>query len=69
MPSWNSQLFHLFTVAVCGLLGIFCRQLHSFGSLSYEMSLASTKASCPQNATKCFVFQFPVPCVFLKDIQ
>jgi hypothetical protein len=43
--------------------------IHSFCSLSYDRSVASSKASSPQGAIKCFLFQFTVSSLFLKAIQ
>jgi hypothetical protein len=42
---------------------------HSFCSLSYDKSIASSKASSPQGAIQCFLFKFPVSSRFLKVIQ
>ena len=41
----------------------------SFCSLSYDRSVASSKASSPQSAIQCFLFQFTVSSLFLKVIQ
>jgi hypothetical protein len=43
--------------------------LISFCSLSYDRSVASSKASSPQGAIYLFLFQFPVSSLFLKVIQ
>jgi hypothetical protein len=41
---------------------------HSFSSLSYDRSIASSKESSPQSAIYRFLLQFPVPSRFLKAI-
>ena len=43
--------------------------IHPFRSLSYDRSIASYKATSPQSPMKRFLFQFPVPCHFLKVTQ
>jgi hypothetical protein len=48
-------------VLICGF--------HSFSSLSYDRSKASSKASSPHSAIKSFVFQMRVSSPFLKVIQ
>jgi hypothetical protein len=40
---------------------------HSFCSLSYDRSIASSKASSPQGAILCFLFQFPVSSLSLRS--
>jgi hypothetical protein len=42
---------------------------HSFRRLPYDRPVASSKASSPQGAIWCFLFQFPVSSHFLKDVQ
>ena len=37
-----------------------CSRYYSFCSVSYNRSVASSKASSPQRAIYCFIFQFPV---------
>jgi hypothetical protein len=41
----------------------------SFSSLSYDRSVASSKANSPHGAIQCSPFQFPVHSLFLKVIQ
>jgi hypothetical protein len=48
---------------------VFHSFIHSFRSLSYDISTASSNASYPQSAIWCFLFQFAVPSRFLKVIQ
>jgi hypothetical protein len=43
--------------------------IHSFSSLSYDTSKASSKASSPHNAIQRFLFQMRVSSPFLKVIQ
>ena len=43
--------------------------LYSLCGLSYDMCIASKKASSPQGAIQCFLFQFPISSLFLKIIQ
>ena len=43
--------------------------LHSFSSLSYHRSKASSKASCPRSGIQSFLFQMRVSSPFLKVIQ
>jgi len=43
--------------------------IHLFCSQSHDRSRASSKANSTQTAIYCFLFQFPVPCIFLKVIQ
>ena len=51
-------------------MNIFCLiLLHSFSSLSYDRSKASSKASSPHSAIQSFLFQMRVPTPFLKVIQ
>jgi len=38
-------------------------------TLSYDRSIASSKASCPQSATWCFLVLFIVACRFLKFLH
>ena len=42
---------------------------HSFSSLSYDRSKASSKASSPHSAIQSFLLQMRVPSPFLKVIQ
>ena len=42
---------------------------HSFSSLSYDRSKASSKASSPYSAIQSFLFQMRVSSPFLKVIQ
>jgi hypothetical protein len=42
---------------------------HSFSSLPYDSSKASSKASSPHNAIQSFLFQMRVTSPFLKVIQ
>jgi hypothetical protein len=42
---------------------------HSFSSLSYDRSKASSKASCPHSTIQSFLFQMRVSSPFLKVIQ
>jgi len=47
-----------------------CRiSFHSFSSLSYDRSKASSKASSPQSAIQSFLFQMRVSSPFFKVIQ
>ena len=43
--------------------------IHSFSSLSYDRSKASSKASSPHSAIQSFLFQMRVSSPFLKVIQ
>jgi len=43
--------------------------IHSFSSLSYDRSKASSKASSPHSAIQSFLFQMRVAPPFLKVIQ
>jgi hypothetical protein len=43
--------------------------IHSFSSLSYDRSKASSKASCPHSAIQSFLFQMRVSSPFLRVIQ
>ena len=43
--------------------------IHSFGSLSYDRSKASSKASSPHSAIQSFLLQMRVSSPFLKAIQ
>jgi len=43
--------------------------VHSFSSLSYDRSKASSKASCPHSAIYSFLLQMTVSSPFLKVIQ
>ena len=52
------------TVAMRSLLLI-----HSFSSLSYDRSKASSKTSSPHSAIQSFLFQMRVSSPFLKVIQ
>ena len=45
------------------------RYIHSFSSLSYDRSKASSKASSPHSAIQSFIFQMRVSSPFLKVIQ
>ena len=45
------------------------QQCHSFSSLSYDRSEASSKASSPHSAIQSFLFQMRVSSYFLKVIQ
>jgi len=45
------------------------RSTHSFCSLSYHRSRASSKANSPYSAIYCFLLQFPGPALFLKVIN
>ena len=47
---------------------VFC-EIHSFSSLSYDRSKASSKASSPHSASQSFLFQMRVSSPFLKVIQ
>jgi hypothetical protein len=40
--------------------------IHSFRSLSYDRFIASSKASSPQGAIKCFFLQFPITIMHVK---
>ena len=42
--------------------------LHSFRSLPYDRSIISSKASSPQSAIQCFLFEFPISSLVLKII-
>ena len=44
-------------------------RIHSFSSLSYDRSKASSKASSPHSAIQSFLFQMRVSSPFLKVIQ
>ena len=44
-------------------------EIHSFSSLSYDRSKASSKASSPHSAIQSFLFQMRVSSPFLKVIQ
>ena len=46
-----------------------CRFIHSFSSLSYDRSKASSKASSSHSAIQSFLFQMRVSSPFLKVIQ
>jgi len=46
-----------------------CIIIHSFSSLSYDRSKASSKSSSPHSAIQSFLFQMRVSCPFLKLIQ
>ena len=48
---------------------IFETFIHSFSSLSYDRSKASSKASSPHSAIQSFLFQMRVSSPFLKVIQ
>ena len=52
---------------VCIISGLF--HSHSFSSLSYDRSKASSKASSPHSAIQSFLFQMRVSSPFLKVIQ
>ena len=43
--------------------------IHSFSSLSYDRSKASSKASSPHSANQSFLLQMRVSSPFLKAIQ
>ena len=43
--------------------------IHSFSSLSYDRSKASSKASSPHSAIQSFLFQMTASSPFLKVIQ
>ena len=43
--------------------------VNSFSSPSYDSSIGSSKASSPQGAILCFLFQFPAASRLLKVIQ
>ena len=43
--------------------------IHSFSSLSYDRSKASSKASSPHSAIQSFLFQMRVSSTFFKVIQ
>ena len=72
-------LFVLFCVLfVCKCVLYYCHRvttqlqlinIHSFSSLSYDRSKASSKASSPHSATQSFLFQMRVSSPFLKVIQ
>ena len=57
-----------FVDAVC-VLSAFKNHHHSFSSLSYDRSKASSKASSPHSAIQSFLFQMRVSSPFLKVIQ
>jgi hypothetical protein len=46
-----------------------CVFIHSFSSLSYDRSKASSKASSPRSAIQSFLLQMRVSSPFLKVIQ
>ena len=46
-----------------------CCFIHSFSSLSYDRSKASSKASSPHSAIQSLLFQMRVSSPFLKVIQ
>ena len=62
----NFCTFDLLLFTVC--FGILLT-LHSFSSLSYDRSKASSKASSPHSAIQSFLFQMRVSSPFLKVIQ
>jgi len=43
--------------------------IHSLCHLSYDRSMAFSKARCPYSVIYCFFLQFPVTSRFLKDIR
>ena len=51
------------------LLSVYSALYHSFSSLSYDRSKASSKASSPHSAIQSFLFQMRVSSPFLKVIQ
>ena len=53
-------------VCVCVYIYMYVSLLSSFHSLSYDKSIASSKASYPQSAIYCFNFQFQCPLISIK---
>jgi hypothetical protein len=66
----HSYIFRHYCVILRELvINTFQNYIHSFSSLSYDRSKASSKASFPHSAIQSFLLQMRVPSPFLKVIQ
>jgi len=80
VPFWVCFIVSFYVLSVSKCLLCYCHRvstqfqltnsfIHSFSSLSYDRSKASSKASSPHSAIQNFLFQMRVTSPFLKVIQ
>jgi len=74
LPVYGNTMISKKPHLTCSLLthksvNFFMKSIHSFSSLSYDRSKASSKASSPHSAIQSFLFHMRVFSPFLKVIQ
>jgi len=69
ITAYRKQIFIFVSVVTKGCYKLLAFSIHSFSFLSHDRSIFSSKASSSKNVVLCFLFQFPLPCLFLRVIH